>query len=325
MLAGFPLLAALLAPSDGVEAVARWMHELDGRVPEARAIVTALAPHGEIAAEALVGLLGEEPLPGWQRTLATVPSACASQLAQDATGHAALQAFGIAIASRFGDDQAVAPLLALCLAGAPKSLEEDSAVDRFATSLCRIAEREPHALGSSTLDRVPQEWRAPLAARLGRSARPEAAPWLLSLLSGDPTVEPTALLALARLARALEGALVLDEVQERRVLFCLDSGEATTRSAAAQAVGRLDLVDAVFDEANPFPARVMANRVWHHLFGRGLVGTTDDFGGLGETPTDPELLDFLASRLRDDWSVKNLIRSIVRSSERSPRPKTSTS
>ena len=244
MLAGFPLLAALLAPSDGVEAVARWMHELDGRVPEARAIVMALAPHGETAAEALAGLLGEEALPGWQRTLATVPSACASQLAEDATSDVALRAFGIAVASRFGDDQAVAPLLALCLAGASKSLDEDAGVDRFATSLCHIAEREPHALGSSTLDRVPQEWRAPLAARLGRSARPEAAPWLLSLLSGDPTVEPTALLALARLARALEGALVLDEVQERRVLFCLDSGEATTRSAAAQAVGRLDLVEA---------------------------------------------------------------------------------
>jgi len=78
--------------------------------------------------------------------------------------------------------------------------------------------------------------------------------------------------------------------------------------------GRLDLVAAVLAEDNPFPARVMANRVWHHLFGRGLVGTTDDFGGLGEMPTHPELLDFLAGRFRDDWSVKNLIRSIVRSS-----------
>ena len=78
--------------------------------------------------------------------------------------------------------------------------------------------------------------------------------------------------------------------------------------------GRLDLVDAVLADDNPFPARVMANRVWHHLFGRGLVGTTDDFGGLGEMPTHPDLLDFLADRFREDWSVKNLIRSIVRSS-----------
>ena len=78
--------------------------------------------------------------------------------------------------------------------------------------------------------------------------------------------------------------------------------------------GRLDLVKAVLDDSNPFPARVMANRVWHHLLGRGLVPTTDDFGGLGQTPSHPELLDHLASRLREEWSIKDLIRMIVRSS-----------
>ncbi|MBC03527.1 MAG: hypothetical protein CMJ34_09545 [Phycisphaerae bacterium] len=85
-------------------------------------------------------------------------------------------------------------------------------------------------------------------------------------------------------------------------------------SPGEEGSGRLELVDAILDESNPFPARVMANRVWHHLLGRGLVSTTDDFGGLGRTPSHPELLDHLASRLRDDWSVKDLIRSIVRSS-----------
>jgi len=77
--------------------------------------------------------------------------------------------------------------------------------------------------------------------------------------------------------------------------------------------GRLELARMMLDDSNPFPARVMANRVWHYLMGRGIVATTDDFGLLGESPTHPELLDYLAARFRDDldWSVKSLIREIV--------------
>jgi cytochrome c553 len=103
------------------------------------------------------------------------------------------------------------------------------------------------------------------------------------------------------------------------------SGEIATRSfiesiAKAPASppvdgsGRLQLADAILDETNPLPARVFVNRVWHHLFGRGLVSTTDDFGGLGTMPSHPELLDHLVTRFRSDWSIKNLIRSIVTSS-----------
>src|SRR5207253_3110480 len=66
---------------------------------------------------------------------------------------------------------------------------------------------------------------------------------------------------------------------------------------------------------NPFLARVMVNRVWHHLFGRGLVGPVDNFGVLGEAPTHPELLDYLAARfVREGWSIKKLIRELVLSS-----------
>jgi len=57
---------------------------------------------------------------------------------------------------------------------------------------------------------------------------------------------------------------------------------------------------------------VMANRVWQHFFGRGIVATVDNFGVLGERPTHPELLDYLATHFRaEGWSVKKLIREIV--------------
>lgn len=59
-------------------------------------------------------------------------------------------------------------------------------------------------------------------------------------------------------------------------------------------------------------ARVLANRIWHHLMGQGLVRTVDNFGVTGESPTHPELLDYLAGRLiESDWSVKSLVREIM--------------
>ena len=63
--------------------------------------------------------------------------------------------------------------------------------------------------------------------------------------------------------------------------------------------------------SHPLTYRVMANRVWHHLFGRGIVRTVDNFGALGETPSHPALLELLATRLHESRSVKSLIREIV--------------
>ncbi len=76
--------------------------------------------------------------------------------------------------------------------------------------------------------------------------------------------------------------------------------------------GRLQLAEWLTSGDHPLTARVMANRVWQHLFGAGIVRTPDDFGVYGERPTHPELLDHLATRFMDEaWSIKRLIRSIV--------------
>lgn len=78
--------------------------------------------------------------------------------------------------------------------------------------------------------------------------------------------------------------------------------------------GRLQLANWVTRDSNPLTARVMVNRVWQHLFGRGLVDTPNDFGTRGTAPSHPELLDFLAAEfVADGWSIKRLIRRITTS------------
>ncbi|MBI3878326.1 MAG: DUF1553 domain-containing protein, partial [Verrucomicrobia bacterium] len=85
--------------------------------------------------------------------------------------------------------------------------------------------------------------------------------------------------------------------------------QQTRLVTSAATSGRLELANAIADARNPLTARVMVNRVWQHLYGRGLVPTVDNFGRLGEKPTHPELLDYLATRfVEDGWSFKKLIR-----------------
>jgi hypothetical protein len=75
---------------------------------------------------------------------------------------------------------------------------------------------------------------------------------------------------------------------------------------------RLDLANAIATADNPLTARVIVNRVWHHHFGRGIVGTPSNFGKLGDRPTHPELLDTLALRfVENGWSLKWLHREIL--------------
>ena len=76
--------------------------------------------------------------------------------------------------------------------------------------------------------------------------------------------------------------------------------------------GRLDLAEAIVDPKNPLTARVIVNRVWQQHFGQGIVRTPSNFGKQGDTPSHPELLDYLATKfIGEGWSLKKLHREIM--------------
>ncbi len=102
----------------------------------------------------------------------------------------------------------------------------------------------------------------------------------------------------------------LGPVVPRGFLSLLDVPDAPKINPAQS--GRLELAQWLTSDLNPLTPRVMANRVWQHLFGQGLVASVDNFGVTGEKPSHPELLDHLADRfVREGWSVKKLLRSLV--------------
>lgn len=95
----------------------------------------------------------------------------------------------------------------------------------------------------------------------------------------------------------------------RRFLTALGGEEIAPSKNSS---GRLKLAEQVVSRTNPLTSRVAANRIWHHLFGRGIVPTVDDFGPMGIEPSHPELLDTLAASLIESkWSRKDFIRQIV--------------
>ena len=81
-----------------------------------------------------------------------------------------------------------------------------------------------------------------------------------------------------------------------------------------QMPNRLGLANWLVSDENPLTARVVTNRFWEQIFGYGIVETSEDFGIKGELPTQPELLDWLATEfMRQDWSMKKILHTIVTS------------
>ena len=100
----------------------------------------------------------------------------------------------------------------------------------------------------------------------------------------------------------------LGPVITRRFLSAISSRPLNPENGS----GRLALAQKITAPNNPLTSRVIVNRLWHHLLGRGIVESVDNFGVLGSNPSHPELLDHLASTFQaDGWSLKKMIRRIV--------------
>ncbi|MFO0810931.1 MAG: PSD1 and planctomycete cytochrome C domain-containing protein [Gemmataceae bacterium] len=127
----------------------------------------------------------------------------------------------------------------------------------------------------------------------------------------------------------LPGTMIYRDADRRRESFLMLRGQYDKRGAkvepgvpavfpslkpASDRPTRLDLADWLLTPENPLTARVAVNRFWQQLFGTGLVKTSYDFGTQGESPSHPELLDWLAVDFRESgWDVKRLIRMLVTS------------
>lgn len=107
--------------------------------------------------------------------------------------------------------------------------------------------------------------------------------------------------------------LTLGESVPRRVPRAMSFGPPPEFGESQS--GRLELASWLADPRHPLTARVFVNRIWRWHFGRGLVASPDNFGLLGERPSHPELLDWLARRfVLDGWSMKSMHRLLMLSS-----------
>ncbi|HUS04845.1 MAG TPA: DUF1549 and DUF1553 domain-containing protein [Bryobacteraceae bacterium] len=105
------------------------------------------------------------------------------------------------------------------------------------------------------------------------------------------------------------------EVQPGFLTILAEGPAPVVPAAGRNSTGRRTaLVNWLTDPANPLTARVMANRIWHYHFGEGIVATPSDFGLMGQRPTNPELLDWLAAEfIRTGWDIKKMDRLVVTS------------
>jgi hypothetical protein len=130
------------------------------------------------------------------------------------------------------------------------------------------------------------------------------------------------------LEKAVPTTMVAAELPKPRDTFMLIRGAYDKKADKVEAAvpsflpplpagapsNRLGLAKWLVDPKHPLTARVTVNRFWQHFFGRGLVKTAEDFGTQGEQPSNPELLDWLATEfIRTGWNVKELQKSIVMS------------
>ena len=159
----------------------------------------------------------------------------------------------------------------------------------------------------SRLDRfLGEEWRSHLESlRTSLESLEKALPERYAYLHGlSESIRP------ADMKLNIRGSpFNLGDAVPRRFLEVLSPGKPRL---FRQGSGRLQLAEAI--ASHPLTARVIVNRIWAHHFGRGLVTTLSNFGRMGERPSHPQLLEYLASRLvENEWSLKSLHREIMSS------------
>ncbi len=178
----------------------------------------------------------------------------------------------------------------------------------------RLTKRYPDAIAKAAQSMV-----TPIEKRI--AAQQALIAELNQALSNPPPIPPRAMIpadvespADETIRRAGEVDKPGDKVPRGFLQVASRPARHTARIKGKQS-GRAELAEWLTDTgsgAGNLAARVIANRVWHHLIGRGIVRTVDNFGITGEAPTHPKLLDHLARELIDSgWSIKALVKRIV--------------
>ena len=187
-----------------------------------------------------------------------------------------------------------------------RSKEADAKLAHYASRLEDL-DRKAKALESKTdptskseVGKLRAEW-----SKLRRASLPADLPGSYAVGEGKPTDVPLQ-------KRGDPGSP--GEVVPRGVPRFPFLAAAASRCVPSGSSGRLELADWLAHADHPLTARVMANRIWQHHFGRGISPTPSNFGVRGEPPTHPELLDWLAAKfVSSGWSIKSLHREILSS------------
>ncbi|HEV7402888.1 MAG TPA: DUF1553 domain-containing protein [Chthoniobacteraceae bacterium] len=194
--------------------------------------------------------------------------------------------------------------------------------NRELTPLEALAAHDPAAAGE-VLAKGPKAWsKEERELALGYQLR-GSAEWLKQLKALE-----AARSALAKFDEGVKEIMVMRELPQPKQAFVLTRGDYTKRAAEVVAgtpaalnpwpegapKNRLGLAQWLTDPQNPLTARVLVNRFWLNIFGRGLVKTAEDFGSQGARPLYPEVLDWLAGRfVQSGWDTKALLKTIVMS------------
>ena len=218
---------------------------------------------------------------------------------------------------RFSDQPLPAPPSEFAEGVRARGVDLDGSAKAFAERLTDAARRwREGTLGADDRDRGSAEALAFLGARglIPTTALPAEG---LARYRTAESALPGPVLAPALVDGSAEdenvhvrgNAKTLGDLVPRRFLEALGGLNVSPPSVGS---GRLDLARQMVDPADPLVARVLVNRVWKHHFVEGLVRSPDDFGVMGQAPSHPELLDYLAARfVAEGWSIKQLHRLLM--------------